>query len=171
MKKIRLGFVRLCDAAPLVVAQALGSYAREKVRVELVPLASWSEVRDRLIVDDVQAAHCLAGIPLAAQAGVFGPQARLATAFTLNHYGNAITLATSLAGILRSGKANFVDYVRNRRREGRPLALASVFPISKHEYELRHWVASLGLDPGTDMRLVVVPPPETARAMRNGRID
>lgn len=171
MKKTRIGYVRLCDAAPLVVAQALGSYAAESARVELVPVASWSEVRDRLITGDLQAAHCLAGIPLAAQAGMFGPQAKLATAFTLNHDGTAITLATSLAGILRSGREHFVDYVRNRRREGRPLVLASVFPASRHEYELRHWIASLGLDPQADLRLVVVSPPETARAMRNGRID
>ena len=171
MKKTRVGYIRLCDSAPLIVARGLGYYVQESVRVELVPMKSWAELRDRLIVGNIQAAHCLAGIPLASQAGLFGPQSKLATAFTLNHFGNAITLAAPLAQLLRSGTEQFVEYARARRAKGRPLVLASVFPVSKHEYELRHWLAGLGLDPQTDMRLVVVPPPETASALREGRID
>jgi two-component system, oxyanion-binding sensor len=172
MKTYKLGYVRLCDAAPLIVAHGLGFYTQEALRVELVPLSSWSELRDRLIVDDIQAAHCLAGIPLAAQAGLFGPNAQLATAFTLNHHGNAITLARPLAEILFSGGvAAFAALVRERRASGRPLVMASVFPVSRHEYELRHWVRSLGLNPETDLRLVVVPQPETAGALRSSRID
>lgn len=171
MRKLRLGYIRLVDAAPLIAARALGAYARQGLRVELVPLRSWAEIRDRLIVGDIHAAHCLAGIPLASQAGLFGPQATLATAFTLNHHGNAITLAPALAAQVRAGEAAFAQTARERHRSGRPLVLASVFPVSKHEYELRHWIASFGLDPRTDMRLVIVPPPETARALRDGRID
>ncbi len=171
MKKVRLGYVRLCDAAPLIVARGLGCYAQQGLRVELVPMKSWAEVRDRLLLGELQAAHCLAGIPLAAQAGVFGPGARLATAYTLNHHGNAITVSNALTAALARGREDFIELARARRAQGKPLVLASVFPVSKHEYELRHWLAAQGLDPLTDMRLVVVPPAETANALRNGRID
>jgi ABC-type nitrate/sulfonate/bicarbonate transport system substrate-binding protein len=171
MAKTRIGYIRLTDAAPLIVARGLGAFVQEKVRVDLVPLRSWAEVRDRLITGDIQASHCLAGIPLASQAGLFGPQAKLVTAFTLNHYGNAITLARPLAQLLATSRQQFVDHVRERRAQGKPLVLASVFPVSKHEYELRHWIASLGLDPQVDMRLVVVSPPETASALHQKKID
>ncbi|HVT34723.1 MAG TPA: CmpA/NrtA family ABC transporter substrate-binding protein [Nevskiaceae bacterium] len=170
MKKTRLGYLRLCDAAPLIVARGLGCYAQAGLRVELVPLKSWAEVRDRLMLGDIHAAHCLAGIPLAAQAGLFGPEAKLATAFTLSHSGNAITLATPLAQLFRTGRDAFAALARERSAQGRPLTFASVFPVSKHEYELRHWWAGLGLAP-EDMRLVVVSPAETAPSLHSGRID
>jgi len=165
--KLRLGYLRLCDAAPLIVARTLGLFSDEKLRVELVALSSWAEVRDRLITGDVQAAHCLAGIPLAAQAGLFGPSASLATAFTLNHFGNALTLSPALA----AAGGELKEIARQRRAQGRPLTLAAVFPVAKHQYELRHWLIGQGLDPETDVRMVVTPPPLVAAALRRGSLD
>ncbi|MEK6806187.1 MAG: CmpA/NrtA family ABC transporter substrate-binding protein [Pseudomonadota bacterium] len=165
--KLRLGYIRLCDAAPLVVACTLGLFADEKLRVELIALSSWAEVRDRLITGDVQASHCLAGIPLAAQAGLFGPNADLATAFTLNHFGNALTLSPALA----AAGGELQEIARQRRAQGRPLTLAAVFPVAKHQYELRHWLVTQGLDPETDVRMVVTPPPLVAAALRRGNLD
>ncbi len=165
--KIKVGFVPLCDAAPLIVARSLGLFNDEQLQVELVALSSWAEVRDRLITGDVQAAHCLAGIPLAAQAGLFGPRAALVTAFTLNHYGNALTLATALAAT----DGEIREYARVRHVQGRPITLASVFPVSKHHYELRHWLIRQGLDPEIDVRIVVTPPMQVAAALRDGSLD
>ncbi len=165
--KLKLSYIRLCDAAPVIVARSLGLFSDEKLRVDLIALSSWAETRDRLITGDIHAAHCLAGIPLAAQAGLFGPNAALATAFTLNHFGNALTLAPAL---VEAGDA-LREFARQRRAQGRPLTLAAVFPVAKHQYELRHWLRQRGLDPETDVRLVVMPPPLVAAALRKGTLD
>jgi two-component system, oxyanion-binding sensor len=165
--KLRLGFVRLCDAAPLVAARELGLFAAEGLRVELVAMASWAETRDRLVAGDVEGAHCLAALPLAMQAGLYGGGAGLATAFTLNHYGNAISVSPALA----AAGAGLAALARLRRDQGRPLTLAAVFPLSKHHYELRHWLIGQGLDPEGDVRIVVVPPAQVARGLQRGSLD
>ncbi len=174
MDRIRLGYIRLCDAAPLIVAQCLDYFVDEGLAVELLALPSWAEVRDGLMMGELHASHCLAGIPIAGQAGLFGPNAKLATALTLNHHGNVITLAPELAAELEDHDPSPRGLTRLAKAwaaRGRPLVLASVFPVSKHEYELRHWLRSGGLDPDEDMRLVVVPPPRVAAALQTGSID
>ncbi len=102
---LRIGYVPLTDAAPLVVAEALGLFRQHGVRVALSEESAWAAVR----------ARAAAGRP--------------------------------------------------------PVRLAAVFPFSSHHYLLRHWLASGGLDPDRDLRLMVVPPPRTARALAEGAID
>jgi ABC-type nitrate/sulfonate/bicarbonate transport system substrate-binding protein len=46
-----------------------------------------------------------------------------------------------------------------------------VFPFSCHNYELRYWLASAGIDPDADIRLVVVPPPLLVNAISTGQVD
>jgi NitT/TauT family transport system ATP-binding protein len=46
-----------------------------------------------------------------------------------------------------------------------------VYPFSCHNYELRYWLAAVGIDPDRDVRLVVIPPPFIADAMRTGQLD
>ncbi len=52
-----------------------------------------------------------------------------------------------------------------------PLTLAMVFPFSCHNYQLRDWLESAGVDPERDVRLVVLPPPLLVDALRSGQVD
>ncbi|MDD5114949.1 MAG: CmpA/NrtA family ABC transporter substrate-binding protein, partial [Methylobacter sp.] len=52
-----------------------------------------------------------------------------------------------------------------------PLTFAHVFPFSCHNYLLRYWLASAGIDPDKDVRLVVIPPPLMVSALASGQID
>lgn len=173
-RNINLGYVPLNDALPLFAAQHLGLYEQQDLSVTLRPMKSWAQLRDALLLGDLDAAHCLAGIPLASQAGLYGPHADLACALTLNHFGNTITLHRPLARELAE-EENFAAALRRRAhadRDGpRPLTFASVFPVSKHEFELRHWLRGMDLDPDRDVRLLVIPPPLVAQALRDRQID
>ncbi len=40
-----------------------------------------------------------------------------------------------------------------------------------HMYALRYWLASAGVDPDCDVRLVVVPPPRMVEQLRAGQVD
>ena len=61
--------------------------------------------------------------------------------------------------------------VARRARGAVPPKLAVVFPFSSHNYLLRHWLASAGLDPELDVDLCAMPPPLVAGELADGRID
>ena len=58
-----------------------------------------------------------------------------------------------------------------RAGEGRPLTLGTVHPFSSHTYQLRLFAARGGLDLDAATRMVVIPPPWIAEALRTGQID
>ena len=64
--RLRLGFVPLCDAAPLLVAKDRGFFAEQGLEVELTREASWASIRDKVAVGALDGAQMLAPMPLAA---------------------------------------------------------------------------------------------------------
>jgi NitT/TauT family transport system ATP-binding protein len=45
------------------------------------------------------------------------------------------------------------------------------FPFSSHNFDLRYWLASCGVDPDRDVRLVAIPPPLMVESLRAGHVD
>jgi ABC-type nitrate/sulfonate/bicarbonate transport system substrate-binding protein len=66
---MRLGFVPLFDAAPLLVADALGLFETVGLRVALSPEGSWASIRDKLAFSALDGAHLLSPMPIALAAG------------------------------------------------------------------------------------------------------
>ena len=66
---LRIGFVPLIDAAPILVAEALGFFRREGLAVSLHRQVGWANVRDKLSFGQLDAAHALLGMPLASHLG------------------------------------------------------------------------------------------------------
>lgn len=178
-----LGFVPLSDCAPLVVAQEKGFFDRYGLQVTLSKETSWANVRDKVAFGILDAAQMLATMPIASSLGIGPIEKPMLTALSLDLNGNAITVsealyqrlqATDPAGIqgrpvtARALKA-LID--ADRKAGAEPLTFAVVFPTSTHNYELRYWMASAGIDPDRDIRLVVVPPPQMVTALRAGQID
>ncbi|WP_293367877.1 CmpA/NrtA family ABC transporter substrate-binding protein [Nevskia sp.] len=179
MTKLKLGLLPLADAAPLYVARECGYFAGQGLDVSLSVEASWAGLRDKLAAGMLDAAQLLAPMPLAAQLGIDRLGVPIETALTLTRNGNAITVSNALHAALgapaptaqATGSALKALLLRDRA-EGRPLrTFAHVFPFSTHHYLLRDWLCSAGIDPDHDVRLVVVPPPLTLKALRDGRID
>jgi NitT/TauT family transport system ATP-binding protein len=46
-----------------------------------------------------------------------------------------------------------------------------VFPFSSHNFDLRYWLASAGVHPDRDVRLVAIPPPLMVDSLRAGHVD
>ncbi|MBP0447647.1 ABC transporter substrate-binding protein [Roseomonas sp. SSH11] len=176
---LRIGYVPLIDAAPLLVAEARGMFRRFGVRVTLSQEAAWAAVRDRVAHGLLDGAHMLAPLPIALACGLGGVQASLSVGAGIGRNGNTLTLSPELAdesGLSPDGAplsaGAFATAVRLRVAAGRPpVRLAAVFPFSSHHYLLRHWLASGGLDPDRDLRLTVVPPPRSVQALAQGEID
>jgi ABC-type nitrate/sulfonate/bicarbonate transport system substrate-binding protein len=179
--ELRLGFIPLDDCAALAVAEAKGFFRAEHLDVTLVREASWATLRDKVAIGELDGAHMLAPMVLAASLGVGGDPVRLIAPLALNLNGSAITVSKALAEALRrldpDGMAArtarpLARLIEARRELGSaPLTFAVVFPYSMHNYELRYWLAEAGIDPDADVRLVVVPPPRMADQLRSGLID
>jgi NitT/TauT family transport system ATP-binding protein len=183
MKKITVGFIPLLDCASIVVALEQGFAAAEGLELRLVRETSWANIRDRLIVGHFDAAHLLGPMAVASTLGVGHLRAPLIAPFSLGLGGNAITASMPLweqmvgegaaagAGPYIQGKA-LAKVVKARASAGHePLTFGMVYPFSCHNYELRYWLAAMDIDPDRDVRLIVIPPPFLADAMRTGQID
>src|SRR5258708_27066902 len=90
-RAIRLGFVPLTDCAPLVMAQELGLFRKYGLRVTLRRELGWASIRDKIIYGELDAAHAIAAMPLAASLGLGSVRCECLTALVLNLHGNAIT--------------------------------------------------------------------------------
>lgn len=176
--RLALGYVPLIDAAPLIVAVERGFTAAEGLSVDLVREPSWATLRDKLALGHLDGAHMLAPLAIASALGISGPETDLAIPLGLSLNGNAITLARPLwaamapeAGDVDSVARAFGRVASARAAEGRPLTLGTVHPFSCHTYQLRMFAARSGLDLDAATRMVVIPPPWIAEALRGGQID
>ena len=169
-RRLRLGFVALTDAAPLIAAQELGLFARHRIGVELRREVGWATVRDKICFGEIDAAQAPAPLLWSAQLGLGGPRCDVLTALVLNLHGNAITLSSRLHAAGVRNPASFRAEALRRRGEAR-LTLGIVYPYSSHHLQLRHWLVSAGLNPEKDVRIVVVPPAQMFRNLAAGTLD
>src|SRR5258708_23710914 len=95
MKTLRIGYIPLVDAAVLIAAARRGFAEGEGLDIELVREVSWANIRDKLILDMLDATHMLAPLAIATSLGLGHVRVPLSVPFVLNFNGNGITLAMS----------------------------------------------------------------------------
>jgi two-component system, oxyanion-binding sensor len=177
--QITAGFLPLTDSAILIAAEAKGFAAAEDIDLRLVRETSWANIRDRIAVGHFEAAHMLAPMPIASNLGLTPLPLPLIAPMALGLGGNAVTVSNALWKKMADHGAAGTDPARNgaalkaavATSRDPKLQLAIVHPFSGHGYELRYWLAACGIDPATDIEIVIVPPSLMADALRNGRID
>jgi ABC-type nitrate/sulfonate/bicarbonate transport system substrate-binding protein len=81
--EMRLGFVPLTDCAPLVMAHELGLFRKYELRVRLCRELGWASIRDKIIYGELDGAHALAAMPLAATLGLGSAVCECLTALVL----------------------------------------------------------------------------------------
>ena len=182
--EIHAGFIPLTDCAPLVMVRELGLDRAEGFTLHLHREVSWANIRDKVDVGLFDCAHMLAPLPLAAKLGIGRATAEVIAPVALSLNGNTITVSARLfedmteadpASASHSGMAAaraVAAVVKQRAAQGLPpLTFGIVFPFSCHNYDLRAWLASAGIDPDNDVNLVVIPPPLIADSLKAGRVD
>lgn len=169
-RRLRVGFVPLCDCAPLVVAQELGLFRAFGLEVELVREVGWATVRDKVVHGELDAAHALAGMPFACTLGLGCVPTPCITALVLNLQGNAITLSRSLREHGVKDATTLGEWFRSERRR-EPLTFGIVFPVSSHRFLLEKWLRIGGLQPERDVRFVVAPPPQMPANLKAGHLS
>lgn len=180
--KIHLGFIPLTDCAPLVIAKEKGFFGDEGLDVALSRENSWANIRDKVSVGMLDGAQMLAAMPLASAVAGIGTAPMIA-AMNLDLNGNGITVSNDIYEKMQatgepaldtpagSGRALKKVIDENRDAGGKPLMFATVFPYSTHNYLLRYWLASSGIDPDEDINLTVVPPPQMVNYLQSGVVS
>ena len=175
---LKLLYLRLTDSAPLIFAHELGLFTHYGLKVELQRETSWATLRDKLIGGAADAAAILAPMPLTLQKTIPNCEEELLSGLILSCNGNAITLSKSLYDRLQPQAddaagigAALKTYINARAETEAPLTFASVYPFASHTLQLRHWLSSAGINPDTDVRLLVLPPEQMVDHLRRGDID
>ena len=174
MTEIRIGFIPLVDAAPLVALKEIGFAREEGIEVSLHRETSWSNIRDKLAVGLYDGSHLLAPMALATNLGLAGPPADLIVPYVLNLNGDVLCATSAfLEAVGLPPDAGAKDIAARIRAGvlGRPVTFGVPFFFSTHHFLLRYWLASEGIDPARDVRIEVVPPPLMPEAISNGVID
>lgn len=157
-KDLKIGFIAITCASPLIMADPLGFYKKEGLNVQLNKTAGWALIRDKMINKEHDASHFLSPMPLAMSMGLGSNQVNMNVASIQNTNGQAITL--------------HVKHKNNRDpKNWKGFKFAIPFEYSMHNFLLRYYLAENGLNPDTDVQLRVVPPPEMVANLRAGNID
>ena len=157
-KDLKVGFIAITCATPIIMASPMEFYARNGLNVEVVRTAGWAVIRDKSINGEYDAAHMLSPMPLALTMGVGANPTPWSVAAIENINGQAITLASK-----HTDKRDPKDW--------KGFKFGIPFDFSMHNYLLRYYLAEAGLDPDRDVQLRAVPPPEMVANLRAENID
>jgi len=155
---IKAGFLPLTCAAPLIMGQERGIYAKHGVSLELVKVPGIALIRDRMLAGELDVSQQVMPVALATSAGMGGNTIPTKVLTVLNQNGNALVLA-------------------NRHRDNRDpknwrgMRFAVPFEAAHQTLQLRAYLAEAGLDPDRDVTMRVTPPSEYVSQLRVGSVD
>jgi nitrate/nitrite transport system substrate-binding protein len=170
-KTITLGIIPLTDCAPLAIAYEKGFFKKYGLDVKISKEASWANVRDKILIGELDGAHCLFGMPFSVYTGVGGKEgSEMRIAMMLNNNGQAITLSKEFCS-----KVGFKEYLRageavNELISSREMTFAGTFPGGTHDIWLRYWLAASGINQNK-VKVITIPPPQMVANMKVGNMD
>lgn len=157
-KDLKVGFIPITCATPIIMAQPMGFYAKHGLNVDVIKTAGWAVVRDKTINKEYDAAHMLSPMPLAITLGTGSQAIPYTMPAVENINGQAITLAVKHKD-------------KRDPKSWKGFKFAVPFDFSMHNYLLRYYVAEHGIDPDQDIQIRAVPPPEMVANLRADNID
>jgi ABC-type nitrate/sulfonate/bicarbonate transport system substrate-binding protein len=173
--RLRIGFLRLTDSAPVIVAGEFGYFAEEGVDVELLEEPSWANIADKLSYGFLDAAIIVPPLAFAIELGLRGISQQLIIPAAVSLGGNTVTLSRDLAAQVTQRAAQ--DSLSTPQAlaaciagRDQPLTLGVVHAYSTHNLLLRYWLATAGLVAGRDVKLSVVSPARAVEALQSGQI-
>ncbi len=167
-EEVKIGFIPLTDCASVVMASVLGIDKKYGVKIIPTKEASWAGVRDKLVNGELDFAHVLYGLIYGVHLGTSGPKKDMAILMTLNQNGQAITLSKKLSD---KGAVDAASLAKLMATDKREYTFAQTFPTGTHAMWLYYWLASVGVNPLKDAKVITVPPPQMVANMRVGNMD
>lgn len=166
---IRIGYVPLIDAGPLLMAEALGLFSDAGLQVKLERELGWGSIREKVVYGELEAAHAPGGLLYSILFGTHSRPCQVSTDLVLNLQGNAITLSRRLWDKGAHDGHSFRQLLRSEAPRKPAFAVVSAF--SSHDFLLRKWLTETGIHPERDVRIVFLPPALVGEHMKAGLID
>ena len=157
-KDLKIGFIPITCATPLIMADPLGFYKKQGLNVTLNKTAGWALIRDKMLNKEHDASHFLSPMPVAISLGLGSAAQPMNVATIQNINGQAIVLANKHKD-------------KRDPKQWKGFKFGIPFDYSIHNMLLRYYVAEHGIDPDTDIQMRVTPPPELVANLRAGNID
>ena len=156
--ELRLAYHPISCAIPLLHAQTRGIFARHGLDVTLLPVDAWSGAKNLLVYGHIDASHLPVPAALAIREGIDGKRADIRLACLLNVNGQALLLSRRHAGL-------------EDPRDLRGCTFGVPYRFAIQYYLLASFLASYGLDPTRDVKIIEVAPPRMAWALAKGQVD
>lgn len=165
---LRVGYVPLLHAAPLLVARSLGFFANHGIQVRLSAEVGWATIREKIISGELDAAQALAPMPLAMVLGRGSARCDCLTALVLTVHGNTLVLSKRLWTETQGDPTRLRT---DAAGDSRVPTFGVVYQHSTQHFVLREWLGRACLVPDRDYRVVVVPPQQMVAHLKAGHID
>jgi len=167
-RRLRLGYVAVADAAPVVMARELDLFRSHGLDVELSREVGWATIRDKVVYGELDAAQAPGGLLADANLGIGSARGECLTALVLNLNGNAITLSERL---WREGVRDGSTLARHLRKSQHPLTLGVVHRFASHHILLRKWLGEHQITGAARVRIISLPPKQAVRNLKAGHLD
>ncbi|HEV2508788.1 CmpA/NrtA family ABC transporter substrate-binding protein [Bosea sp. (in: a-proteobacteria)] len=180
VKGTRLGYIALTDAAPLIIAKEKGLFAKHGVPdMDIAKQASWGATRDNMALgfknNGIDGGHILRPKTHLYSTGKVmqnGQPLPMYTLLNLNQDGQAISVSNEYKDLNVQKDASPLKQAFERKKAaGKELTAAMTFPGGTHDLWIRYWLAAGGIDPDSDIKVIVVPPPQMVANMKVGTMD
>jgi nitrate/nitrite transport system substrate-binding protein len=177
---VKLGFIALTDCAPLAVAKEKGFFEKYGMKgVQVTKQTSWAVTRDNIELGGdkggIDGAHILTPIPYLMTAGKItkgNTPVPMYIMARLNTNGQGISLSNEYKDLNIAAKADALKAkVAAEKAAGKKFKAAVTFPCGTHDLWMRYWLAANGINPDTDVDMVVIPPPQMVANMETKTMD
>ncbi|MFM7426164.1 MAG: CmpA/NrtA family ABC transporter substrate-binding protein [Elainella sp.] len=176
---VKLGYIPIVEAAPLIVAQEKGFFAKYGMTgVEVSKQANWGAARDNVKIGSggggIDGGQWQMPMPYLITEGIITDDVKVPmyVLAQLNTQGNGIALAGKHKGknigLKLEGKGDFFSQLKS---SGTRFKAAYTFPKANQEFWIRYWLAAGGIDPDTEVELLTVPASQTVADMKRGAMD
>ncbi|NUN64946.1 ABC transporter substrate-binding protein [Pseudanabaena biceps] len=177
--KVKLGYLPIVEAAPLVIAKEKGFFAKYGMTdVDISKQANWGAARDNVKIGSsaggIDGGQWQMPMPYLISEGIITDNQKIPmyVLLQLNTQGNAIAISgkhkgTGMGLKIDNAKAAF-DKMKS---EGSKFKAAYTFPKANQEFWIRYWLAANGIDPDVDTELLTVPSAQTVANMKTGTMD
>lgn len=175
----KLGYIALTDASPLIIALEKGFFAKYGLTDVVVDKqASWGTTRDNLVLGSaaggIDGAHILTPMPYLMTLGTItdGRPVPMRILARLNVDGQCISVANAYRDLeVGLDSSPLKEAFAAARAAGGDPKCAVTFPGGTHDLWMRYWLAAGGIDPNSDVSVIVVPPPQMVANMKSQTME
>lgn len=177
---VRLGFIALTDAAPLVIAKEKGIFTKHGLPdMDIAKQASWGAMRDNIVLGSkgsgIDGGHILRPKTHLYSTGKViqnGQRLPMYTLLNLNEDCQGISVSNEFKDLMVGKDAGpLKEAFAKKKAAGKEVKVAMTFPGGTHDLWVRYWMAAAGIDPDKDVATIVVPPPQMVANMKVGTMD